>query len=119
MFHPKLAVIALFALLVAATAAAQTSDDACTVAGVSLAPVCMTAPLRTRAGYLSQADALAALRAPQTCHAPRKEAPPSPELRSWSLLGLPEPRAWMVWLIGVAAAAVIALRRAHGDGFWE
>ena len=118
MSHTKLALIALSALVVATVAAAQTIDDACTVAGVSLAPVCVSPPPRTRAGYSSQADAVAALRTTQSCRAPR-EAPPTSDARSWAALGLPQPRAWMVWLIGIAAAAVIALRRAQGDGFWE
>ena len=117
MSYSKLPVIAFAALLIATSAAAQTIDDACTVAGVSLSPVCATAPSRPR--IPSQADAIAALRGPQTCRAPRKETSSAAESRSWALLGLPEPSAWMVWLIGIAAAAVIALRRAHGDGFWE
>jgi hypothetical protein len=119
MFHCKLAVIVFSALLVAASAAAQKLDDASTVAGVSLAQMCVTAPLRTRMGHESQPAATATLRMPQTCRVAREDAPPARDPRAWSPLGLPEPPAWMVWLFGVAAAAVIAVRRGRGDGFWE
>jgi hypothetical protein len=34
-------------------------------------------------------------------------------------LPVPEPPEWMVWLCGIAVAAVIALRRLRGDGLSE
>jgi len=33
--------------------------------------------------------------------------------------GVPEPPDWMVWLCGIAVAAVIALRRIRGRGLGE
>src|SRR5262249_43232565 len=120
MSHCKDAVIVFFSLLVAGWASAQTLDDACSLAGASLSQVCASSSARGRTNYAAQPDVSASLRgvqATQVCRAPRKEA--ARDSQSWSLLGLPEPRSWMVWLFGIAAAAVIALRRGRDAGFWE
>ena len=122
MSYCKDAVIVFFALVIAGTASAQSIDDACSLAGAPLSQVCASSALRGRATYAAQPDVSTALRpvqSTQVCRAPRKESVAARDLQSWSQLGLPEPRSWMVWLFGIAAAAVIAVRRGRDAGFWE
>jgi hypothetical protein len=57
-----------------------------------------------------------------SCHSQlevQRDALPSRNARASWPLRVPEPPDWMVWLCGIAVAAVIAVRRIRGHGLHE
>jgi hypothetical protein len=106
-------VVVLFGLGLASPAASQAVDGAQTVASLAElelparhARMCPTPAEPPEASCDRVLEAQGA-------------APPPQDARSSWPVRAPEPPDWMVWLCGIAVAAVIAVRRVRGRGLFE
>jgi hypothetical protein len=104
--------VVLFGLIFVSPVASQAGEGAQVVA--SLAELELRAPYARTCPDHEPPEA--------SCHGPLEahgDALPSRDAPASWPVSVPEPPDWMVWLCGIAVAAVIAVRRIRGRGLPE